>query len=134
MFEAEGFEIRIPLGTRERVARLAEAFELVWATSWELDAHAYLLEPLELEEEQWQAIAWTSTVAPAGETWKLHDVRHFVGGRPCLWIDDDLHADAYGWAAQRAAEGIPTLLIETDAEEGLTDDQLDQALEFARGC
>jgi hypothetical protein len=129
--EAEGFEIRIPAGTRSRLAVLAERFEMVWATSWESDAHLYLVEPLELEDEDWRSIEWTVTSASRGETWKLHDVRQYVESRPCVWIDDDLHADAYRWAEDRTVSGIPTVLIDTDPEEGLTDDQLEQAVEFA---
>lgn len=131
VFEAEGYEIRVPRGTRDRLAHLALRFEMVWATSWESDADTYLLTTLDVDEERWPSIDWTSTAAPAGETWKLHDVRLFVGSRPCVWIDDDLHADAYQWAEERTASGIQTLLIETDPTEGLGDDELAQALEFA---
>jgi len=54
----------------------------------------------------------------------------WVGDRPCAWIDDDLHEDAWTWAAGRS---VPTLLIEVDMTEGIARRHVDRLLAWAAG-
>jgi hypothetical protein len=55
-----------------------------------------------------------------------------LGGRPIAWIDDELAADAFAWAAERSAAGSATLLVKTRAHVGLTAEQVEQLAAFAR--
>ncbi|MEN3341392.1 MAG: hypothetical protein V7644_796, partial [Actinomycetota bacterium] len=48
------------------------------------------------------------------------------------WIDDELAADAFAWAAERSAAGSATLLVKTRAHVGLTAEQVEQLAAFAR--
>lgn len=54
-------------------------------------------------------------------TWKLPDVRRFVGDRPVAWIDDDLWEDAFEWAEERSSA---TLLIRVAPHRALPEHTL----------
>jgi hypothetical protein len=49
--------------------------------------------------------------------------------RPLACFDDELHGDAYAWAAARR---IPTKLLSTDARRGIVDEEVRSLLAFAR--
>jgi len=127
-------------GQVERLRVLAEAFELVWATTWEQVANDRLSELFSLPELP--VIAFYD--APPGRityhlsdilsgiaTTKLGPVDMWVGERPLAWVDDQLHFDARAWAERRSADGAPTLLVRTDPRRGLTNAQTDELLAFA---
>ena len=71
--------------------------------------------------------------APGGRhqrrTWKLASVEAFVGDRPAAWIDDELHGDAYAWAALRT---VPTKLLSPDPRGGILGRDVRALLAFAR--
>ncbi|HEX4110636.1 MAG TPA: HAD domain-containing protein [Solirubrobacteraceae bacterium] len=127
-FRALRYTIRVPEGTSARVARLQRAFACVWATTWEHFAFVALGEPLGLSE-QWPVVELLSD--DNGGTRKLADIIAFAGERPCAWIDDELQDDADEWASGRQAAGIPTLLVRTVADVGLTEEQTQQLLDWA---
>ncbi|MGE5636591.1 MAG: hypothetical protein ACM3UV_06600 [Nocardioidaceae bacterium] len=116
----------------ELLAELGRRFELAWATAWEDSANLLLAPALRLPA---LPVVRFSDPAPgevgdrfAGRTWKLPSVRRFAGRRAVAWVDDDLHPDAYAWAALRAS---PTKLITTEPSAGLTDAELRALLAFA---
>jgi len=61
--------------------------------------------------------------------WKLASVERFVGDRPAAWIDDELHGDAYAWAALRT---VPTKLLSPDPRGGILGRDVRALLAFAR--
>ncbi len=63
------------------------------------------------------------------ETWKLNDVRNFVGDRPFTWIDDDLWSDALDWAEERSSA---TLLVRVAPHRGLTQSHVERLEVFGR--
>ena len=99
-------------------------FTLVWATAWEDDA-AELLSPL-FGLGPMEVIRFGGPAT--GATWKLGDVERFVAGRSAAWVDDDLHADAYAWAA---ASRAPVRLIRTDPTIGLTRAHVEDLISFS---
>ena len=114
------------------LAELGGRYELVWATAWENHANLILAPALGLPS---LPVVRFSDPAPgevghawAGRTWKLPSVQRFAGQRSLAWVDDDLHADAYAWAALRR---IPAKLIRTDPRLALTDDHIRSLLAFA---
>lgn len=129
--------IQIPVGTKDRLHRLAEVFEMHWATMWEdsanIDLHPYLgfVDP-------WPFIEWDShqkQLLRAGllmeESWKLLDIKRYVGeDQPFAWVDDDIQEDARVWVAQRPG---PSLLLQTNEDMGLTEVHVSLLLEFAEG-
>lgn len=132
------FLIRVPKGTRERLERLAQAFEMVWATTW-MDQAATLLCPrlgigagwpyidLEREVELTWAGAWET------ETWKLPGIDRWAAQttRPVAWVDDDLGPDAREWAERRSESVAPTIVVPTDPAVGLTDGEVEELLSWA---
>jgi hypothetical protein len=108
----------------EWLAELAEAFELVWATTWEEMANRVIAPALGLPALPAIAFDMDRRVPTA----KLPSVIAWVGDRPCAWIDDDLRHDADTWAAGRA---VPTLLVHVDMTEGMERRHVDRLLAFA---
>ena len=60
--------------------------------------------------------------------WKVDAIDVYAGDRPAAWVDDNLNEDCRAWAEGRAA---PTLLVETEPAEGLTDEQVERLLDWA---
>ena len=117
---------------------LGSLFELCWASSWEHEANARVspllgLPPLPvIVFADWMDSADLDDESDVEGTWKLPAVTRVVGGRPLAWIDDELAADAFAWAAERGASGTPTLLVKTVAHVGLTAGHVEQLAAFAR--
>jgi hypothetical protein len=109
---------------RAWAAELAGAFELVWATTWEHLANRVIAPALGLPHLPAIEFDMDRRVP----TPKLPSVIAWVGDRPCAWIDDDLHEDAFTWAAGRT---VPTLLVPVDMTRGMERRHVDRLLEFA---
>lgn len=104
---------------------LADAFDLVWATTWEDLANRMIAPALGLAPLP----AIQFDMARHLPTPKLPSVIAWVGDRPCAWIDDDLQHDADTWAAGRA---VPTLLVHADMSIGIERRHVDELLAWAR--
>jgi hypothetical protein len=102
---------------------LAAVFELTWATAWGAQVNR-LLAPL-LGLPDLPVIGFPP--APFHPGYKLPHIISYAEGRPLIWIDDELTAEAHAWAAARAA---PALLIGIDPAEGLTRGVVDRALRW----
>jgi hypothetical protein len=121
-----GVPVVIAVAVRERLARLARVFQLVWATSWQRDG-AESLGPLLGLSEDLPFLRFDHDLDHDGANHKLPVVRRFVGGRAIAWVDDELGEDVVAWAADREQ---PTLLIHTDPRIGLIDVQVQELIEF----
>ena len=111
-----------------RLCRLAEAFELVWATGWEEKANEYLPILLNLPDDELPFLTFDGRAVFGSAHWKLEAIEEYAGNRPAAWIDDSLDERCTAWADGRAA---PTLLIETDSPTGITDAHVEQLLAWA---
>ena len=136
-FIARNFPIRVPVGTRERIATLQSLFNCVWATTWEENAAEHLSPVLGFGAD-WPVIRFHDDFPDAG-TWKLPAVQRFADlpqnqRRPLAWIDDDLQPDALEWAARRTRSGVPTLMVRPNADEGFTSRQFQRLLSFHADC
>ena len=60
--------------------------------------------------------------------WKVDAIAEYAGDRPAAWIDDNLDETCIAWAEGRSA---PTLLVQTEAPVGITDDDVERLLRFA---
>jgi len=111
----------------ERLKKLGDVFEIVWATGW-ADSANRVIGPLHaLEELPVVELDYTFDTP----TWKLPSIEAFVpDNRPCAWVDDDLGSDAEQWADQRRA---PTLLVKCEPHIGLTESLTERCLEWAAG-
>jgi len=125
----------LSIAAAERIRRLAEQFELVWATGWQDRANDRLslitgIGPLPVIEFD----AHRETGASAGTTaahWKLGAIGEFCLGRSLAWIDDSFDQSCFDWCEAREAEGFPTLLVPTEPEIGFEEAQAEVAREWA---
>ena len=104
--------ISLPVG--DRLLRLSERFELVWASGWEDKANFYL--PQLLGVPELPHIGFDVAPRSGGAHWKLAALEAYAGERAIAWIDDNFDASCFEWAERRPA---PTLLVPTEPHLGL---------------
>jgi hypothetical protein len=121
----DGVAHYIPEAGGARLTRLAERYELVWATGWEEKANEYLPHLLKLPFKELPYLSFDGRAVFGTAHWKLDAIDEHANGRPLAWIDDSLDDECREWARNRSA---PTLLIETESPVGLTDEQVEQLL------
>ncbi len=104
--------ISLPVG--DRLVRLGEHFELVWASGWEDKANFYL--PALLGLPELPHVTFDGAVRAGAAHWKLGPLEDYGQGRAMAWIDDNFDQSCYEWAEQREQ---PTLLVPTETHLGL---------------
>lgn len=124
---AAGLPVTVSVNARERVSRLADVFQIVWASSWMRDGAESLAPLLGLPDDLPYIRFDPGADNPYG-SYKLEAVNRFVRDRPAAWVDDELGEDMVAWAEHRVS---PTLLVSTDPRYGLLDDDVDDLLDFA---
>ena len=72
-----------------RLLRLAERYELIWATGWEETANDYLPHLLGLPGEL-PFLTFDGRVAAGSAHWKVDAIDEYAGERPLAWIDDNV--------------------------------------------
>jgi hypothetical protein len=118
----------ISLAAGERLSRLSERFELVWATGWEDRANDYLPHLLGLPELPHLTFEGAARFGSAH--WKLGPLEEFGRGRAMAWLDDNFDESCYQWARRRPE---PTLLVPTEAHLGLEEAHTEALTAWARG-
>ncbi len=116
--------ISLPCG--ERLVRLSEHFDLVWASGWEDKANFYL--PVLLGLPELPHVTFDGAVAAGGAHWKLGPLEEYGQGRPMAWIDDNFDQSCYEWAEQREH---PTLLVPTETHLGLEEAHVEALQQWA---
>ena len=111
-----------------QLQRLAEVYELVWATGWEDRANDHLPLILGLQEEL-PCLRFDGRARFGTAHWKVEAIDEYAGARPLAWIDDSLDKSCRAWAASRPA---PTLLVPTESHVGITDAHTETLLSWAR--
>jgi hypothetical protein len=115
--------ISLPVG--DRLLRLSEHFELVWASGWEDKANFYL--PALLGVPDLPHVSFDG-VAPGAAHWKLEPLTEYAGSRALAWIDDNFNEACYAWAEERAE---PTLLVPTESHLGLEEAHVEALRQWA---
>jgi hypothetical protein len=115
-------------GCGERLARLAEHFDLVWATGWEERANRFLPEVLDLHVPELPTLSFGGRAVFGSADWKLEEIERHAHGRAAAWIDDNIDERCRAWAQSRPE---PTHLVQTWPGTGLTDDHVRQLLLWA---
>jgi hypothetical protein len=124
----DGMTHCISLRAGPRLRRLAERFDLVWATGWEEKANYYLPSVLGLPELPYLSFDGAARFGSAH--WKLGPLDAYGRGRPMAWIDDNFDRSCFEWAEGRSE---PTLLVPTEPARGLEEAQTEALLAWARG-
>jgi hypothetical protein len=115
--------ISLPCG--DRLRRLAERFELVWASGWEDKANFYLPELLGLPDLP--HVSFDLEARSGDAHWKLAALEAYAGERPIAWIDDNFDDSCFEWAERRPA---PTLLVPTEPHLGLEEGHVDALISW----
>jgi hypothetical protein len=118
----------ISLLAGERLLRLAEHYELIWATGWEDRANDYLPNLLGLPELP--HLTFDGAARFGSAHWKLGPLDAYGQGRAMAWVDDNFDESCYEWARGRPE---PTLLVPTEAHLGLEEAQTEALAAWARG-
>lgn len=118
----------IPDGLGARLERLAERFELVWASGWEEKANEYLPFILKLPFKRLPVLSFGGRAVFGSSHWKVDAIEEYTGSRPAAWIDDNIDQTCEKWAKRR---GAPTLLVRTKSKTGMTEDHVEQLLRWA---
>ena len=118
----------IPDEVGDRLRRLSEHYDLVWATGWEDRANDTLITILGLPGEL-PFLTFGPDARFGTSHWKLGPIGEYAGTRPLAWIDDCLDESCHAWAQERTA---PTLLVPVDSDRGLEEAQVDALVDWAR--
>ena len=105
----------LSLEAGERLRRLSECFQIVWASGWERQSNE-LSRRLELPDYPFLTFGGAARFGTAD--WKTAQLQRYAGDRPLAWVDDSLDDRCYRWARERRG---PTLLVEIDPQVGLQD-------------
>lgn len=109
--------------------------ELVWATTWLDDANECIAPRLGLP--RLAVVDWPEPSEQeerdrrAGLHWKTRPLLDRAGGRPFVWVDDEISNADRAWTAAR--HGDRALLHRVDPRRGLRDDDLDLIEDWLRG-
>jgi hypothetical protein len=124
----DGIAHCIPEALGARLERLAERFDLVWATGWEERANEYLPFILKLSFDELPVLTFGGRAVFGSSHWKLAAMDEYAGDRPAAWIDDNIDDECEHWAKNRTA---PTLLVRTKSATGMTDKHVEELLRWA---
>jgi len=117
----------IPPAMASRVRRLAEGFDLVWATGWEKRANEHLLPVLGLSGPL-PYLTFGGLAVFGSADWKLDAIAATAEGRAAAWVDDNHDQSSDAWAYSRT---VPTMLVTTESHTGLTDDLVEALMSWA---
>ena len=118
----------IPEDVGARLIRLAESFDLVWATGWEERANDHLPYILQLPFRDLPTLSFDGQAVFGSAHWKVDAIDEYAGDQPAAWIDDNIDETCLAWAAGR---GVPTMIVETLPAVGLTDEHVEALLDWA---
>lgn len=110
----------IPEGSANRVALLADHFELRWATSWR-DTAQFLAPELGLPADL-PVLSFESS--------KLEAIRSEMGDQPFAFVDDEIEFELRICRQEQRPTGRE-LLVNTNDQIGLTDAHVRVLIEFA---
>jgi hypothetical protein len=108
----------------ERLLRLADHYELVWATGWEERANDYLPTLLGLPEGL-PYLTFGGDARFGTAHWKVDAIDAYAERRPLAWVDDCIDDNCRIWAQRREA---PTMLVQVDPRRGLEEAHVDALL------
>jgi hypothetical protein len=124
----DGMAHCIPETIGERLGRLADQYDVVWATGWEDRANDHLPRILGLAEDL-PFLTFDGEARFGSAHWKIAAIDRYAGDRPLAWVDDCIDERCQAWAVERSA---PTLLVATEPDLGLTDKHVETLLGWVR--
>ena len=116
----------ISLTAGERLLRLGDHYDMVWATGWEEKANDYMPNVIGMPELPFLNFQGAARFGSAH--WKLTPLEQYGRGRSLAWIDDSLDESCYEWARNRPE---PTLLVPTESALGLEEAHTEALIAWA---
>ncbi|MGC7093937.1 HAD domain-containing protein [Amycolatopsis lurida] len=101
-------------------ALAARGADLVWATTWRRQAAEFIAPRIELPVNMPVIEVGPYTGTRFGHSLKHPAVAEFAADRPLAWLDDHFGGKDHGWAEERTASGLPTLLLPIPSAQGLS--------------
>ena len=117
----------ISLAAGDRLLRLRDHYDMVWATGWEEKANDYM--PNVIGMPELPALNFGGAARFGSAHWKLMPLEEFSKGRALAWIDDSLDESCYDWARKRSE---PTLLVPTESALGLEEAHTEALIGWAK--
>lgn len=114
------YRINLPVGLRDRITRLQDAYDFVWATTWRGKAHPFFAPILGLPAEPWPYVDFVCC--------KLPSIVEYAADRPFAWVDDEAVNQREHHPEVTTEPGIT---VAPSWHEGLTDEHVEQLLAFA---
>jgi hypothetical protein len=114
-------------GAGKRLLRLADYYDLIWATGWEDRANDYLPQLLGLPEEL-PYLTFDGNARFGSAHWKIDAIDDYAGKRPLAWIDDCIDDSCRKWAQRRK---FPTLLVPVEPQRGIEEAQVEALISWA---
>jgi Swiss Army Knife RNA repair-like protein len=125
-----GYTITYDPANAERLARLAEHFDLVWGTTWEEGANEWIAPLFGLARlPVCELPILRDSTQRSDPSWKLRDILAYAGDRPFVWLDDMIYADA----SHRLRDRKHWALARVDPQKGLTEELTRGLIELAPG-
>ena len=112
----------------ERLRRLSQWYDLVWATGWEERANDHLPALLGLHGDL-PYLTFGGRARVGAAHWKIDAIAEYAGDRPLAWVDDCIDEECRSWARTRPG---PTLLVPVDPGRGLEEVQTETLIEWAK--
>ena len=96
-FLVDGISHFISQSAGGELRRLAEVYELIWATGWEDRANDHLPRILGLPGEL-PCLRFDGRARFGTAHWKIEALDEYAGSRPLAWVDDSLDRSCHDWA------------------------------------
>ncbi|WP_437113530.1 hypothetical protein [Streptomyces roseoverticillatus] len=123
--------LRVWLNPAHGPALTALPYDLVWATTWEEEANAFVAPVLGLPAVPF--VPWPSPrPEPGGGVfWKTPEIVAWAKGRAFAWVDDEITDADRAWV--KAHHDGPALLHRVDPRRGLDDADFTVLTDWAAG-
>ncbi|MFI0987382.1 HAD domain-containing protein [Streptomyces exfoliatus] len=129
LFEAKPLRVWLNPEHGGELLALAEAYELVWATTWKGEANDWIGPHLGLPELPFVDWPQMHGKAPRGTFWKTQYILEYAEGRPFAWVDDDITSYDHEYVEQNHLAAA--LLLRVDPRIGLIRPDFDALADWA---
>lgn len=120
-----GSQVHVPVGARKALTTLGSRFACMWVDERGGRPHSEVGARLGLEEP-WPSVAMASRTPS-----RLASVTGRFGGQAVAWIAGDFGVEEQHWCARRNQDGVPTLLVQTRSDHGISTSDLAELLDWA---
>ena len=114
-----------------QLLRLAEWFELAWATTWRDDANRLIAPILGLPHDLPVIPLVGPTFHVALRCWKTDQIADWVGRRAFAWFDDEIDPPTRHWLGAQTGLG-PHLALHVSPRTGLTPTDVEALERFGK--